>query len=81
MKTPCAEFGRVSVTSSDGCTWTVTVREDGPVGERQRVFRLHGMDEIEGALQMWAVRSEPFAKDMRHALRFAGSWTKLRSLR
>ncbi len=74
MKTPSAKFGHVSVMSCDGCTWTFTVREDGPVGERQRVFRLHGLDEIEGALQVWAGRSEPFAKDMRGALRFAGSW-------
>ena len=67
-------FGRVLVvvdTENDGCL--VQAPQPGPVGEVNRTFRLHGIEEIQGAyqVQLGLAATDPVASDIASALKFA----------
>ncbi|MFB9149547.1 hypothetical protein [Roseovarius ramblicola] len=65
-------FGRVGleVHRARGHVVIHTFRR-GPTGPVTHCFRLHGLDEITGALSVWEGARGEGAPDMRAALRFA----------
>lgn len=49
----------------------VHTHRPGPIGPVPKRFMLHGVEEIDGALQAWAQRDGTTAMNMRAALRHA----------
>ena len=65
-------FGTVGLeVDTDRGHCTFHVRRRGPVGPVPHSFVLHGTDEIEGAIQVWANKTGIEAESMRGALRYA----------
>ncbi len=72
-------FGAVLVTiDRDAGDCQVVAPRPGPVGSVTRKMRLHSLDEIRGAywVQLGLAATDPVAKDIADALKFAGQQLK-----